>query len=404
MFDSHGFFKKRFSAHMKEMSRYLRYIFNGHLAVAMLFLISALAYYYQQWLAQLPADFPTAWVIGIAFGLIVSYSPVRTLLKEPDLVFLITAEHRMGDYFRNALMYSFVIQLYLILLIVAALGPLYFETYSDREGSTYLLTLVVVLIFKLWNLFANWWMLKVRDASIRYVDQIARLLLNIAVFYFLISGEILLAGITTILFVAVFLYDLNLSRKQAGLAWELLVEKDQNRMQTFYRIANMFTDVPHLKNRIKNRHWLVSFISKRIPFAKKHTYDYLYRITFIRGGDYVGMYVRLIIIGGLFIFFVPNIWMKLLFAILFLYMSSFQMMTLYQHHRTIMWLDIYPVETKVRKKALTTWLLQLTIIQAVIFACIFLVAQLYIGFVLALIGGVLFSYLFINGYVKQKIA
>ncbi|MFD2042764.1 ABC transporter permease [Ornithinibacillus salinisoli] len=404
MFNSHDFFKKRFSAHLKETSRYLRYIFNGHIAVATLFLISALAYYYQQWLAQLPENFPTNWVIAIAFGLLISYSPVRTLLKEPDLVFLITAEHRMGSYFRNALIYSFVIQLYLILLAVAALGPLYFETYSDRDGSTYLFTLLVVLIFKLWNLIANWWMLKVRDTSIRYVDQVARLLLNIAVFYFLVNGEILIAGITTVLFIIVFLYDLNLSRKQSGLAWELLVEKDQNRMQTFYRIANMFTDVPHLKNRIKSRHWLVSVLRKRIPFAKKHTYDYLYRITFIRGGDYVGMYVRLIVIGGLFIYFVPNMWMKIIFALLFLYMSSFQMMTLYQHHRTVMWIDIYPVDLEVRKKALTTWLLQLTMIQTVLFSLVFLFLQEYTGFLFALVGGFIFSYLFINGYVKQKLA
>ncbi|SES69852.1 ABC-2 type transport system permease protein [Oceanobacillus limi] len=403
MFNSHDFFKRRFSAHIKETSRYLKYIFNGHIAVASLFLISALAYYYQQWLAQLPEDFPTAWIIGIAFGLLVSYSPVRTLLKEPDLVFLITAEHKMNAYFRNALIYSFIIQIYLIFLAVAALGPLYFETYTDREGSTYLLTLFVVLVFKLWNLIANWWMLRVRDRSIRHIDLFARLLLNIAVFYFLVNGELFLAGITTVLFVVVFLYDWNLSNKQAGLAWELLVEKDQNRMQTFYRIANMFTDVPHIKNRIKKRHWLVSMLGSRLPFAKQQTYNYLYRITFIRGGDYVGMYVRLIVIGGLFIYFVPNLWMKLLFVLLFLYMSSFQLMTLYQHHRTIMWLDIYPVEVEVRQKALTSWLFQLTLVQTVLFALVFLLQLEYLGFIVALAGGIVFSYVFIHGYVKQKL-
>ena len=112
MFDSHEFYKKRFSSHLKETGRYLKYIFNGHMAFAILFFISASAYYYQQWLTELPANFPTALIIGITFGLIVSYSPVRTLLKEPDLVFLIVAETKMGAYFRNALIYSFVIQLY----------------------------------------------------------------------------------------------------------------------------------------------------------------------------------------------------------------------------------------------------------------------------------------------------
>ena len=132
MFDSHDLFKKRFSAHMRETSRYLRYIFNGHIAVAMFFLISAVSVYYQQWLAQLPADFPSVWIIGITFGLIVSYAPVSTLLQEPDLVFLIPAEHKMNDYFRNTLIYSFVNQLLPILFVVAALSPLYFHSYPGR--------------------------------------------------------------------------------------------------------------------------------------------------------------------------------------------------------------------------------------------------------------------------------
>ncbi|MEN2767711.1 ABC transporter permease [Ornithinibacillus xuwenensis] len=404
MFNSHDFFLKRFNAHLKETSRYLRYIFNGHIAFAMLFLVSALAYFYQQWLTTLPENFPTSWVMGIVLGIIVSYSPVRTLLKEPDLVFLITAEHKMGAYFRNALIYSFVIQLYMVVIVFAAFGPLYFATFPDRTGGTYWLTLAVVLIFKLWNLMANWWMLKVRDNAIRYTDQVARVFLNIAVLYFLVSGEMLLAGITTIMFIIVFLYDLTLSRRQAGLAWELLVEKDSHRMQSFYRFANMFTDVPHLKNRIKPRHGLVSIIERNISFERKHTYDYLYRITFLRGGDYLSMYIRLIVIGGLFIYFIPSFWMKIVFALLFLYMSSFQMMTLYQHHRTIIWLDLYPVEIEHRRSALLKWLFQLAFLQLFIFSIIFLFIQAYLGFAITLGAGLVFTYGFINGYVKQKLA
>ncbi|MFD1037669.1 ABC transporter permease [Virgibacillus byunsanensis] len=402
MFDSHDFFKKRFSAHLKETSRYLRYIFNGHIAVAMLFFISAMAYYYQQWLADLPESFPTALIMGLALGLLVSYSPVRTLLKEPDLVFLIAAENKMNAYFRNALVYSFVLQLYLILLVVAAFGPLYFATYPDREGSVYLLTLAIVLIFKIWNLIANWWMLKIREPGVRWLDQIVRMLINIAIFFFMVNGEMLLAGITTILFVLVFLYDYSVSRKQAGIIWDLLIEKDQNRMQVFYRIANMFADVPHLKNRIKKRQWLVSIVS-RMPLVKERTFDYLYRITFVRTGDYLGMYIRLIVVGGLFIYYIPNSWMKIAFAILFLYLSSFQMMTLYHHHRTIMWLDLYPVDITLRQRAVIKWLFQLTLIQTILFGILFLAMNEVMGVLVVVVGGMVFNYLFIHGYVKRKL-
>lgn len=402
MFDSHVFYKKRLSEHLKESSRYLRYMFNEHITIAMLFLVSALAFYYQQWLSQLPENFPSAWIIGIAFGLVASYSPVRTLLKEPDLVFLIVAEEKMSAYFRNSLIYSFVIQLYIVFIVAAALAPLYFATYPERTGQIYLYTLIALLIFKVWNLLVNWWMLKVRNTTVRYIDMVLRIGLNCAVFYFFINGDSLLAAVMTILFIMVFLYDYMLSRRQFGIAWELLVEKDRNRMQAFYRLANLFTDVPHLKNPVKRRGWLVSLV-KKVPFAKKYTYDFLYRITFIRSGDYLGMYVRLLIIGGLFIFYIPNIVMKLLFTLLFLYMSSFQMMTLFQHHRTIMWLDIYPVEFNIRKQALIKWLIKLGLIQTFLFALVFLILKLYLGSLIVILGGGAFVYLFVNGFVNRKL-
>src|SRR5690625_4758716 len=402
MFDSHDLFKTRLSDHIKELNRYLRYIFNGHLAVVLFFLISAIAVYYQQWLAQLPDDFPSAWIIGIVFGLLVSYAPISTLLQEPDLVFLIPAEHKMNDYFRNALVYSFVSQLLVLLFVVAALSPLYFHSYPDRGGGAYLLTFLIILIFKSWNLITNWWLLKIRDQNMRRMDQMVRLILNCATFFFIIRGEIFLAIITTLLLIGLFLYVFNISRKQASIAWDILVEKDQNRMQLFYRIANMFTDVPHLKTRMKKRRWLVSIVSK-LPFEKKHTYDYLYRITFIRSGDYLGMYIRLLIIGGLFIYLVPNEWMKILFAVLFIYMSCFQMMTLYQHYRTNIWLDLNPVDQSLKRQAITKWILQLTIIQTILFATVFLVMQIYIGALLVFVGGTLFTIIFVNGYVKSKL-
>lgn len=403
MFDSHDFFKKRLSAHLKETNRYLRYIFNGHIAFAMMFFVAASAYYYQQWLEELPENFPTAWIIGIVFGLLISYSPVRTLLKEPDLVFLLAAEHKMDAYFRDALIYSFVVQLYMLLLAAAVFGPLYTATFPDRSGKTYLMIIVVMLIFKVWNLLANWWMLKVRDPATRKIDVVIRVVLNCAVFYLLIYGNMLFAGILTVLFIILFLYNLRISRKQAGIVWDVLLEKDQNRMQSFYRIANMFADVPHLKNRVKKRQWLVGLVN-RIPFRQTFTFDYLYRITFIRSADYLGMYIRLLVIGGLLIYFIPNSWMKMIFALLFLYLSSFQMMTLYQHHRTVIWLDIYPVSNHQRKQAVLKWLYQLTFIQLVIFALLFLVIGDYLGAVTTLVAGALFTYLFIIGYVKRKLA
>lgn len=403
MIDAKQFWRRRFSEHMKETNRYLKYIFNGHISFAMLFFISALAYYYQQWLVDLPESFPTAWIIATAFGVVASYSPVRTLLQEPDLVFLLPAEYQLNDYFKRCIYYSFVVQLYIIFLVVAALGPLYFASYPELGTRYYLMMMAVLLIIKAWNMISNWWMLKERNPRTRLVDQGIKTVLNIAIFYFLSKGEWVFASVVTVLLVGVVLYSYSLSRPKAGLTWDLLLEKDQKRMRTFYRIANMFADVPHLKNTVKKRHALVNALISTVSYRQDQTFTYLYRITFTRSSDYLGMYLRLIAIGALAIWFVPNVWVKIAFAILFLYLSAFQMMTLWNHHRTIVWLDIYPVKQDWKEQALLKWLKQILLFQTFIFGLLFIFQWNLIGLLAVWVGGSLFSLAFVNGYVKQKL-
>ncbi|MFQ3543789.1 ABC transporter permease [Halobacillus rhizosphaerae] len=402
MIKAKQFWTQRFSDHLKETSRYLRYIFNGHIAVAMIFFISALSFYYQRWLTELPDSFPTAWVVGIAFGFIASYSPVRTLLKEPDLVFLLPAEYQLQDYFRRCLYYSFIIQLYIVVLIAAALGPLYHASYPEA-GKYYLIMIGIVLVVKVWNMMSNWWMLKERNPRTRFFDQVAKFLLSCALFYFLTIGEWVFASILTILLVVLMLYTYYLARQKAGLPWDLLVSKDQARMRAFYRIANMFTDVPHLKNTVKKRHGIVKVLLSSVNFRQDRTYDYLYRITFIRSSDYLGMYVRLLVIGGLAIWFVPNLWVKISFAILFLYLTAFQMMSLWNHHRTIAWLDIYPLKKEWKQAALLNWLRKLMLFQTLLFGLLFIFQWNLTGLLVVWIGGGLFSLAFVQGYIKQKL-
>lgn len=284
MFNAETFFKQRLTEHMKEMNRYLRYIFNQHLMIAMLFLISGLAYYYQQWLEGLTPDFPAALLIGAVFGLLASYSPVRTLLKEADMIFMLPLEPKLYRYFKLTIGYSFFTQLYLLILAAAALAPLFFAADLGEGFASYLLVFVVLLVFKLWNLHMNWWMLKIRNVNIRRIEQTLRLVLNVGSFWLFLRGNLIAAAVLTVLFVVLLFVDYTITRKQGGLAWDLLIEKDQARMQAFYRIANQFADVPHLKTKVHKRQSLVNLFTSRVPFEQKHTYDYLFRITFVRGG------------------------------------------------------------------------------------------------------------------------
>lgn len=401
MFNPVELFKQRLSGHIKLLNRYLRYIFNGHFMIALLFIIITLAIYYQQWLENVNEDFPAALVIALVLGFVVSYNPIQMFLKQPDKVFLIVREEQMHQYFRLTLVYNYVVQLYLVLIAMAAVMPLYGQVYSSRGKQDYFFLFVIILVVKAWNLISNWYMLKIRNVNIRILDKILRTILSIALFYFLLLDKLVL--IFTLFFFIVIVNNIILARKQSGLAWDVLIENDQNRLALFYRFVSMFADAPQTTKRLKKRRLLASLINKNIPFKHDATFDYLYRLTFIRSGDYLSMYVRLIVIGGLVIFFVPNIWLKIIFALLFIYMANFQMVTLFYHHRTSVWMDLYPVNQTIREKAFLKWLAQLTLIQTIIFAALFLVWLDIASFTLTLVAGTLFNYLFNYRYVKRKI-
>ena len=401
MFNPIDLFKQRVTDHIKHLNRYLRYIFNGHFMIALIFMVITLAVYYQRWLENIHENFPAALVIALVLGFIVSYNPLQMFLKEPDKVFLIVKEEQMKQYFRLTLVYNYVVQLYVVFFAAAAVIPLYSTVYPGKDTLDYFLLFVIILVVKAWNLLSNWYMLKIRNTNIRLMDKALRTILSILFVYFLLIGKFVV--IFAVFFFIVIANSIILARKQSGLAWDVLIENDQNRLALFYRFVSMFADAPQMTKRLKKRRILASIVNKNIPFKHNATFDYLFRLTFIRSGDYLSMYIRLIIIGGLVIFFVPNIWLKVIFAILFIYMSSFQMISLYYHHRTSIWLDLYPVKRTIRERAFLKWLTQLTVIQTIIFSLIFLIWVDIASFVLTLSAGILFSYLFNYNYVKRKI-
>src|SRR5690625_5315558 len=113
-----------------------------------------------------------------------------------------------------------------------------------------------------------------------------------------------------------------LTKKKASLSWEKLIENDENRLAVFYRFVSQFANVPQTFKRLKKRKFLANIIERIVPFQHQTTFDYLYRLTFIRSGDYLKLFVRLSFIGMLIIFFVPNRWVVLLLGLLFIYLTD----------------------------------------------------------------------------------
>ncbi|MGJ0467560.1 ABC transporter permease, partial [Listeria monocytogenes] len=95
IFDSKALWKERFSAYTTEVMRYLRYMFNDHLLFVLVIGLGAGIFYYAGWVKTLEPTFPVIPLMVILLTASIAVSPVATLLKKPDIVYLIVQEKAM---------------------------------------------------------------------------------------------------------------------------------------------------------------------------------------------------------------------------------------------------------------------------------------------------------------------
>ncbi|WP_053365487.1 ABC transporter permease [Bacillus sp. FJAT-27245] len=401
MFDGNKMWSERAGKTMKELGRYLKYIFNGHLVIVLFFLLGTAAYYYQGWLNTVDPGFPTEIIMGIVFGVALTFSPVYNFLKEPDKVFLLPVEDRLQGYFLRSAVASGGLQGYVLLMLLALFMPLVARTTEAGFGN-FLPILLILLALKAWNIAVEWKVAFLVDTSKRASDKVIRFVVNVAFSYFLFSwnGLLILVPFVGILF-AYLGYCLSAARGK-GLKWEALIAGEERRMMAFYRLANMFTDVPHLKESVKRRRWL-DFLLARIQFGRRHASLYLLSRTFLRSGDYLGLSIRLGVMGALAIGLISYWPGQVFFALLFLYLTGFQLMPLASHHENSLWENIYPIPDGAKKAAFQHMLGLVLAVQAVVFST----AIAFRGELAPALGslalGALFTFVFVRYYSIRKL-
>ncbi len=401
MFNPQDLWKERFGTFAKETGSYLRYIFNGHLVIVVLFLLGTAAFYYQEWIKTLQPDFPAAWIIAVILATALTYSPVQTFLTEADKIFLLPLETRLADYFRKSIIFSLSLQSYLLLMVLAVLMPLHVKVH-DADFKSFFILLAAAILIKLVNLLIRWHVQHYIESSVKLTDSIIRFFINTVLVYFIFSGaRLIFAAVPVLILVFLYMY-FKKQTAEKGLKWEQLIEDEERRMNAFYRVANMFTDVPKLRDRTRRRKWL-DWLVNVIPYRQDFAYSHLYIRTFARAGDYFGLLVRLTVIGGGALYFLTYGPGQILLALLFMYLTGFQLLPLWNHHQNKLWVSLYPLREELRRKSFTSLLLGIMIFQAAIFAGIILIkGDLVFGAIVLAAGGA-FALFFVYFYSLNKL-
>ncbi|WP_232726129.1 ABC transporter permease [Bacillus sp. FJAT-42315] len=393
--------KSRLDSYSGELRKYLRYMLNDHLLFVLVFGLGALLYYYSGWVKTLDNNFPAPLVMAVILGALLAWSPVYTFLMRADTVFLLPLEEKMNSYFQKAIRTSFFSQIYLLIAGMAFLMPMYTQV-KGESAQSFFLCLLVLLGLKIWNLHIRWYVLKQQERESHRVDLVIRLLLNGALLYFLFSNSnLLFVAATAVIMIGYFLY-FKKAAERLTLKWETLVDLEEKRMAAFYRFANLFTDVPHLKGTVKRRQWLDPLLGK-LPFNQTSTYAFLFRRTFVRMSEYFGLYVRLTMIAALVIGFSDQVILQLIIALLFIYLTGFQLLPMIRRHEMKIWVSLYPVPTSEKRKALLQLLGGLLMKQAIIFGGVTVISQTLTQGGLVLIAGLLFAVVFTKLYAPSRL-
>lgn len=368
---------------------------NQGVLLALLFGTVGLSYVYQRSLQLAGPDFPFAIAIALTLALTVTTGQIRTFFKDADLVFLLPAESRLSDYFRQAVRYSTLIQAMLALLAVVVLYPAFQRGLGHTD--TYIWTLLAAPLLKSWNLNARWQSFRRHDPL---WHDLIRFVASAALAYALITGRF---WWTAPLAASMLLYSIWLHRRPpARVRWADLLDREQQQLARYYTLANFFIDVPQLKNRVIRRDWAITLLNK-LPPTRQHPYFYLYSRTFFRYSEYFGISIRLTIFVGVVLAFIPNYWFAALTHLAGLFLLAFQLPMLGAERRYPETEHLYPVTVAQRQQGIAHLSFLLLCLQTGAQSAALLLGPLPLLTVLVIFGaGCAFSYLLAFHYVPSR--
>lgn len=352
---------KRFGHYMNELQKYMQYIFTGHIGIVLVFVLGALGYQYSEWLKVASSSFPAEWLIAVVVGFILSMSRPVTLLREPDQVYLLPLESSMKAYFNKALMWTYFSQVVLPLLLYIVAIPL-LKTVTDLTIQEIWIGAAFVAVLKVFNIVLEFNYRYANRGYAVWIDRVARIIMNILVLEAYLHGGIGEAALYGLLIIAYYL----MMRKKVfvnPVPYEHFVKIEQNRMLGFYRFANYFTEVPHLRGSIKRRAWL-DFVYN--SFKKSSTQSYLVARTFIRTDDLFYLWIRLTIISAFFAAFIELQFVTWIVSAALVFAMVIQLKQALISKGEFRMDMLYPGAVDAREKAVDQLLRKLVIIQAVV--------------------------------------
>lgn len=363
MNNMHSVWSKRFEHYINELMKYMRFVFTGHIAIVFVFVLGAGGFQYSEWLKVASTEFPAEWLVAVVVGCILAFSSPTTLIREPDQVYLLPLESQMPQYFKRAVNWTFWSQVLVPPIVYIVAIPL-LKAVTELAVAEIWIGVGFLISLKYFNVRSEFNYRYGNRGQAVLIDRLARVALSILAMHTILTSGLAVGFVYLVLFI---MYNMSLRKKVVNqpVPYEHFVRLEQNRMMRFYRFANYFTDVPHLRGSIRHRAWL-DIVYKWIPYKKENAQTYLVFRTFIRTDDHFYLWLRLTAISAVVAMFVDITIVTWFMAATLAFATTIQLKYALLSSGEFRMDMLYPVAGSSRKKAVQTLLRASSVVQAII--------------------------------------
>ncbi|WP_051217298.1 ABC transporter permease [Paenibacillus assamensis] len=371
----------RVSSYWLSIIPYIGYVIRSGFGFMVAFLFVVGTALYASYLERVPADFPVRLLALVILVSTLVQMTYRTFIVEADRVFFLRIAHNMQPYLRRSVRYSLIPRLLLTAAVWTVIWPLYQRV--DVSPKPYLLMLIVLFILKLVVAYGVWVERHVTDKdSLFWLDwsrKIVCVLFIWAWLWFPIPAAGLFSGVIGIVYLLALRHVPVLT-----FAWDAHMEAERVHQQRIQQFLSSFVDLPAMDERRYARPWL-SWLGNRYSFRQPYAYHYMLAKTIIRS-EWLGIWMRLTIIGTLLITFAKDTPWNGLLLLLFLVAIGAQNRTLFQLHKHDVWYQLYPLSPKAKKDAALTYSTAFHFLSALILLVPVIVGATSIMYRLAAVG------------------
>ncbi|HEQ6241944.1 TPA: ABC transporter permease [Streptococcus pyogenes] len=305
-------FLKRRQDFQKQQNKYLRYVLNDHFVLVLMFLLGYAMVQYGQLLNHFPTNhLPIQVCLGILIPLLLSMGSIATYLEEADQHFLLPKEEEVISYIKQAERLSFLLWGTLQTAILLFLYPIF-----RRLGLSLFIFIILVLILL----------------------ALKRVVLSRKTRYFLRGNR---------------------------LDWAKAVAFESNRKQSILKFYSLFTTVKGISTKVKERTYLNPLL-KLVKQTPSNLWLSLYARAFLRSSDYLGLFLRLMLLSSLSVFFIHNLYLSVSLALIFNYLVVFQLLSLYYHYDYYYMTSLYPENSRSKKKNVLSFLRGLSFLMLIV--------------------------------------